>query len=98
MIALLKAGMSSGLRLVTSPPSVTTWRSTHSAPAFFRSVFRDGHDVTERPRTMSASISVHGPWQIAAIGFRSSYEAAADRSRNSSLFHIGGGLCRADIG
>src|SRR5436190_18788444 len=69
IIFLLKAGMSSGLRLVTSPLSVTTSWSTHDAPAFVRSVFRDGHDVTLRPLTTPASMSDHGPWQIAATGF-----------------------------
>src|SRR5207237_6003642 len=85
MIALLKAGMSSGFRLVTRPPSITTSRSTHVAPAFFRSVFKDGHDVTVRPRTISASISVHGPWPIAAIGFRWSKIARTKRTAASFM-------------
>ena len=55
------AGKSAGLRLVTSPRSVTTSSSTHFAPAFARSVLKDGHDVITRPFTASASISVHGP-------------------------------------
>src|SRR5882762_5217377 len=50
-------------------------RSTHSASAFLRSVLSDGHQVTMRPRTASASISVHGPWQIAPIGFLSLVKA-----------------------
>src|SRR5205814_2277258 len=65
-ISRLNAGRSSGFRLVTMLPSTTTSRSTHLAPAFLRSVFTEGHDVIVRPRTTSASTSVHGPWQIAA--------------------------------
>src|ERR1700733_3376888 len=57
----LKAGMSAGFLLETRPSSTTTSRSTQLAPAFFRSVFKEGHDVTVRPFTTSASISVHGP-------------------------------------
>src|SRR5438477_1252961 len=68
IIFLLKAGMSSGLRLVTSPLSTTTSSSTHLAPAFFISVLIAGQDVNLRPRTTPASISTHGPWQIAATG------------------------------
>jgi hypothetical protein len=37
------------------------------APALTRSVRRLGHDVIIRPRTTSASIIVHGAWQMAAI-------------------------------
>src|SRR5205823_14727138 len=48
IIFLLNAGMSSGLRLVTSPLSTTTSSSTQLAPAFVRSVLSDGHDVTFR--------------------------------------------------
>src|SRR5215469_6121609 len=61
--------MSSGLRLVTTVPSVTTSLSTQFAPAFLRSVFRDGHDVIVRPRTAPASTRVHRPRQIAATRF-----------------------------
>ena len=56
-----KSGMSSGLREVTRPWSVTTGASTHSAPAFLRSFLSDGHEVRRRPRTASASINVQGP-------------------------------------
>src|SRR5262249_46433555 len=51
------AGKSSGLRLVVIPSWVTTSSSTHSAPALRRSVRSEGHDVTRRPRTASASTS-----------------------------------------
>ena len=64
--------MSSGLRLDTSPWSTTTASSTQSAPAFFRSVRTDGHEVMRRPRTTPASMRVHGPWQITATGLRAS--------------------------
>src|SRR5256885_10049 len=40
MILSLKAGMSSGLRLVVSPLSTTTSSSTQLAPAVRKSVFR----------------------------------------------------------
>jgi hypothetical protein len=49
--------------------SVTTGLSTQCAPALVRSVFKDGQEVMVLPFTAPASISVHGPWQIAAIGF-----------------------------
>ena len=45
----------------------TSW-STHSAPALRRSVCSEGQEVIRRPFTPPASISVQGPWQIAAIG------------------------------
>jgi hypothetical protein len=67
-IALQKAGRSSGLRLVTMAPSTWTCSSTQVPPALPISVRRLGHDVRVRPRTTPASISVHGPWQIAATG------------------------------
>ena len=64
--------MSSGLRDVTRPLSVTTCWSTQRAPALDRSVFSDGHDMTVRSRTTPASISGHSPWQIAATGLPAS--------------------------
>ena len=45
----------------TSASVTTTSRSTQIAPAFFRSVISDGHDVRVRPRTRSASTRDHGP-------------------------------------
>src|SRR5690606_13973136 len=73
---------SSGLRLVTSlfgPASqVTTSSSTQVAPALRRSVRRLGQDVSVRPRTTSASISVHGAWQMAATGLPSWKNALAN--------------------
>src|SRR5262249_26242311 len=71
-ISRLNAGMSSGLRLVTSWPSTTTSLSTQFAPALRRAVFNDGQDVRLQSRTTSASMSVHGPWQIAATGLAES--------------------------
>lgn len=52
------------------PPvcATTTSRSTQAAPALRRSVARLGYDVSVTPSTTPASISVHGPWQIAATG------------------------------
>src|ERR1700756_277475 len=67
-ISRLKSFKSSGLREVTRLPSTTTERSTHSAPAFFRSVFSDGQEVSFLPRTPLVSIRGQGPWQIAAMG------------------------------
>src|SRR5436309_490982 len=69
MIFALNAGRSSGLRLETRPWSTTTSSSTHSAPAFRRSVCKLGQEVIFRPLTTPASISVHGPWQMTPIGF-----------------------------
>src|SRR5581483_3722562 len=67
-ILALKAGRSSGLRLVTRPWSTTTSWSTQSPPALRMSVCSVGHDVSVRPRTTPASTSTHGPWQITAAG------------------------------
>src|SRR5215211_7724990 len=61
-------GKSSGLRLVTSPWSVTTSSSTQLPPALRISVCRVGYEVRVRPFTTSASTSFHGPWQIAPTG------------------------------
>ena len=60
--------MSSGLRLVIMPLSLTTSWSTQVPPAFRMSVWRLGHEVIVRPRATSASTRIHGAWQIAAIG------------------------------
>jgi len=68
MTAPVNASTSSGLRLVTILPSVTTASSTTFAPAFLRSVRIEGQLVAVRSRSRSASISSHGPWQIAATG------------------------------
>src|SRR5690606_1676605 len=80
---------SSGLRLVTSlfgPASqVTTSSFTQVAPALRRSVRRLGQDVMVRPRTTSASISVHGAWQIAATGLPSWKNALANSTAFGSM-------------
>src|SRR5688572_9120709 len=68
IIAALNLGMSSGFLLVTIPPSTITSWSTHVPPALWISVFSEGHEVIVRPATALVSISVHGPWQIAAMG------------------------------
>src|SRR4051812_34108789 len=68
IILALKAGRSSGLRLVTRPWSTTTSSSTQSPPALRMSVLIDGYEVSVRPLTAPASTRVHGAWQIAAIG------------------------------
>ena len=77
----LKAGMSSGLRLVTRPWSTWTSSSTQVPPALRTSVCSDGHEVIVRPLTMPASTSIHGPWQIAAIGLRAFAKSAANANR-----------------
>jgi hypothetical protein len=66
IISRLNAGMSSGLRLVTNPLSVTTSLSTQVPPALRMSVLSEGHEVSVRPCAASNSTTVHGPWQIAA--------------------------------
>src|SRR5665647_2560593 len=70
----LKAGRSSGLRLLTRTQPLAghtcTSLSTHSAPALVRSVARLGQDVIVLPRTTFASISDHDAWQMAAMGLR----------------------------
>ena len=53
-------------RVLRSPSQTTTSSSTHLAPAFLRSVCRLGHEVSVRPRTTPASMSIHGAWQMAA--------------------------------
>ena len=60
--------MSSGLRLVTRLLSTTTSSSVHVAPALRMSVCSDGHEVMWRPLSTSASISIIGPWHMAATG------------------------------
>jgi len=84
--ALLKRHYPSvSLRLVTNPSSVTTSRSTQSAPAFRRSVRSDGHDVTVRPRATSASTSIHGAWQMAATGLPASKKCRTNCTARSSI-------------
>ena len=45
------------------------------------SVWRLGNEVSVRPLSTSASTSVHGAWQIAAIGFACSTNAADELDR-----------------
>ena len=83
----LKAGMSSGLRLVTRVVGVrSTWTSssTQVPPALRTSVCSDGNEVIVRPLTMPASTSTHGAWQIAAIGLCASAKPAVKRTAPSS--------------
>ena len=82
--------MSSGLRLVTRLPSATTSWSTQFAPAFLRSVWSDGHEVIFRPRTAPASISVQGPWQIAAIGLPASTKRFTKRTASGLIRSLSG--------
>src|SRR3954467_8992876 len=56
----LNASRPPRLRAVTRAWSTTTCASTHVPPALRMSVCSDGQDVTVRPRTTSASTSVHG--------------------------------------
>ena len=60
---------------------MTTSSSTTSAPALRRSVRTLGQDVILRPRTTSASTSVHGPWQMTATGLPERHEVAHERDR-----------------
>src|SRR5215470_19376405 len=71
----IERGDIGGLRLVTRLPSTTTSSSTHSAPALRRSVLSDGHAAMRRPRATPASMTIHGPWQIAATGLSASKKA-----------------------
>ena len=80
----LKAGMSSGLRLVTRPWSTWTSSSTQVPPALRTSVFSEGNEVIVRPLTMPASTSTHGAWQIAAIGLRAFAKSAVNCTASSS--------------
>lgn len=64
----LKAGMSSGLRLLTSLPSTATSWSTQWPPALLMSSLSDGQLVRVRPCTSQAEISSQAPWQITATG------------------------------
>src|SRR3954454_6155878 len=79
------AGRSSGLREETRPWSTTTSSSTHVPPALRMSVWSDGHDVILRPRSTSASTSVHGPWQITPTGLDCSKNARAKPTAFSSM-------------
>ena len=49
------------------------------------SVCRLGHEVSVRPRTTSASTSVHGPWQIAATGLPASKNERTKLTASSSV-------------
>src|SRR3954469_10922064 len=89
-ILSLKAGRSSGLRLVTRPWSTTTSSSTHLPPALRMSVLIDGYEVTVRPLTASASTSTHGPWQIAAIGLPALTKACTNLMASSSVRRLSG--------
>src|SRR4030081_638963 len=82
--------MSSGLRLVTKPLSTTASWSTQSAPAFLRSVLSEGHDVMRRPRAAPVSMTVHGPWQIAATGLPASKKAFAKATAFGSMRSLSG--------
>src|SRR3954463_577788 len=86
IILALKAGRSSGLRLGTRPWSTWTSSSTHVPPAFSMLVLIEGYEVSVRPLTASASTSVHGAWQIAAIGF-----SALSKPRKNTIAPLWGG-------
>src|SRR4029453_4237543 len=87
----LKAGRSSGLRLVTRPRSVWTSSSTQVPPAFSTSVRMLGHEVSVRPLTTPASTRVQAPWQIEATGLpaskneRTNWTASLSLRRKSGL-------------
>jgi protease I len=76
--------------LVTRPLSTTTSSSTHSAPAFLRSVCRLGHEVTLRPLAMPDSTSIHGPWQIAPTGLSCSTNARTNFTASGSARSMSG--------
>ena len=88
-MVLQKAGRSSGLRLDTSVfgprEQTTTSSSTQLAPALSRSVRRLGHDVMVLPRTTSASIIVHGAWQMAATGLPESKKLLVNRTAEACV-------------
>ena len=84
------AGMSSGLREVTRPESTTTSSSTQSPPALRISVCRLGKEVTLRPSTTSASISIQGAWQIAPIGLPAAKNSRRNRTVSSSVRRLSG--------
>src|SRR5215217_132645 len=84
-ILALKAGRSSGLRLVTRPRSVWTSSSTQAPPAFSMSVRMLGHEVRVRPLTTSASTRVQGPWQMAATGLPDSKNDRTKSTASASL-------------
>src|ERR1051326_1528490 len=90
IIARLNAGMSSGLRAVTRFPSTTASLSTHSAPALRISVLSEGHEAIFRPRAAPASITDHGPWQIAATGLPVSKNALTKATALGSMRSLSG--------
>src|SRR6202795_1712643 len=99
IICRLNAGISSGLRLVTTPLLKTTSSSTQVPPAFRISVLREGQEVTVRPCTAPASTSIQGPWQIAATGLRA--QKSVSRSalqQDSSLTDRDSSLHPAEVG
>ena len=62
----MKAGRSSGVRLVTRLPSRTQAASCQIPPAFSTSSRMAKKPVTLRPFRHFAEQSIQGPWQIAA--------------------------------
>src|SRR5215467_5969357 len=72
--------MSSGLRLVTNCSSTITSASTQCAPALLRSDLSEGHEVIVRPHTAPALDQ--RPWQMAAMGLRSSTSASRTEPRH----------------
>ena len=51
------------------------------------SVWMLGHDVSFRPRTTSASTSIHGPWQITPTGLPGSKNSRTNWTASSSHPH-----------
>src|SRR5437764_12578948 len=90
IIFLLNALMSSGLRLVIIPMSLTTSSSTHFPPAFPISVRSEGHDVRVRSLTASASTSIHGPWHIEATGLPASKQYLPDSTASAVMRYLSG--------
>src|SRR5690606_6461591 len=94
------AGRSSGVRLVTRPWSTTTSRSTQRAPAFCRSRWMLGTEVSSRSPTTPASASTQGPWQIAPTGLPASKNERVKRiacssARSASGLNSPPGITRA---
>ena len=76
----VRGGTAGGELAVDDDPS-----STASAPARRRSVHRLGQEVSRWPRATSASMSVHGPWQIAAAGLPAAASALTKPAASGSI-------------
>ena len=89
-VALIKAGISSGLLLEIMLSSLTTSASTKVAPAFLISCIIDFHPVILRPFIAWAVIKSCGAWHIAKTGLPLSTNFFVKSTASSSTLNSSG--------